>query len=137
MISAIVQKDYNEIMRYINEIEEDNQLWEHFRKQIGNNPYLKSYYGNKMLIGRRAGWYAVVRALKPKVVIETGVATGIGACVVSAALMKNTEEGCGGHYYGAEIDRSQCVLFKEPYTKFGTILWGDSLDSLKDLTMKL
>ena len=30
---------------------------------------------------------------KPKIVVETGVDKGLGACVLTAALMKNSEEG--------------------------------------------
>ena len=111
MVSCVTNCRYEEILRYIQEIDNDALLQNHFVSQIGDHPYLKRYYGRRMYYGRRAGWYAVVRALKPKVVVETGVAAGIGACVLTAALMKNAQEGQAGFYYGMEIDPQQGIFF--------------------------
>jgi hypothetical protein len=83
--------------------------------------------------GRRIGWYALVRIMKPKVVIETGVEKGIGAMVLCAALLRNSEEGARGRYYGTDIDRGAGKLFCEPYRSMGEILYGDSIESLASL----
>jgi hypothetical protein len=47
-------------------------------------------------IGRRLGWYAAARLLKPKVIVETGVDYGLGSCVMCAALLRNASEGHPG-----------------------------------------
>jgi len=83
--------------------------------------------------GRREGWYALVRALKPKVVVETGVHHGVGACVLTAALMKNAEEGYAGRYYGTDNDPNAGRLLTARYAEFGQVLYGDSIDSLSSL----
>jgi hypothetical protein len=83
--------------------------------------------------GRRIGWYALVRATKPKVVIETGVEKGMGAMVLCAALLRNLEEGAAGRYYGTDIDHGAGMLFCEPYRSMGEILYGDSIESLSSL----
>jgi hypothetical protein len=83
--------------------------------------------------GRRIGWYALVRATKPKLVIETGVEKGMGAMVLCAALLRNSEEGAPGRYYGTDIDRGAGLLFCEPYRSMGEILYGDSIESLSSL----
>jgi predicted O-methyltransferase YrrM len=40
-------------------------------------------------LGRRLGWYALVRALKPERVVETGTDKGLGSVVLASALLKN------------------------------------------------
>src|SRR6185369_8163033 len=82
---------------------------------------------------RRLGWYALVRAIKPKIVVETGVDQGLGACVLTAALMKNHQEGYAGYYYGTELNLTAGYLLHGAYKQFGTILYGDSLASLEHL----
>jgi hypothetical protein len=83
--------------------------------------------------GRRIGWYALIRAMKPKIVIETGVEKGMGAMVLCAALLRNAREGSEGRYYGTDIDRGAGMLLCEPYRSMGKILYGDSIESLSAL----
>ena len=62
-------------------------------------------------VGRRAGWYALVRALRPRCVVEVGVEHGLGAAVLARALSRNASEGAPGSYLG--IDRWEhagCLL---------------------------
>jgi predicted O-methyltransferase YrrM len=82
---------------------------------------------------RRIGWYALVRCLKPKVVVETGVDKGLGSVVLTAALLRNGLEGHPGRYYGTDINPKAGYLLKEPYAAAGKILIGDSIESLKKL----
>jgi methyltransferase family protein len=84
--------------------------------------------------GRRIGWYALVRATKAKVVIETGVEKGLGAMVLCAALLRNAREGAEGRYYGTDIDPGAGMLLCEPYRSMGQILYGDSIETLSKFT---
>jgi predicted O-methyltransferase YrrM len=83
--------------------------------------------------GRRLGWYAVARAIKPGTVVETGVERGHGAVILCAALMRNATEGHPGRYYGTDINPEAGYLLTEPYSAMGNILYGDSIESLKAL----
>ena len=74
-----------------------------------------------------------MRATKPKIVVETGVDKGLGACVLTAALMKNSEEGYTGYYYGTDINPKAGYLLSEPYSELGRVLYGDSIESLQKL----
>jgi len=85
--------------------------------------------------GRRLGWYAFVRILKPRVVVETGVDKGLGAVALCAALLRNEAEGTPGQYFGADINPRAGVLLSEPYTRVGKILYGDSIQSLQSIPM--
>ncbi len=81
--------------------------------------------------GRRIGWYAIARAIKPKVIVETGVDKGLGSCVLTSALIRNSKEGFQGKYYGTDINPKTGFLLTDEYKKFGEILFGDSIESLK------
>ena len=83
--------------------------------------------------GRRVGWYAFARILKPRVVVETGVDKGLGSVVLCAALMRNQAEGFPGQYFGTDINPDAGFLLAEPYNSVGRILYGDSIQSLQTI----
>ncbi len=53
--------------------------------------------------GRREAWYVVARLIKPRTVVETGVADGLGALVLLSALRRNDLDGHPGRYIGSDI----------------------------------
>ena len=121
------------ISRYIDEVLNDEQLRTHVRNVTERAPAaIRSEADAEARFARRVGWYAVVRATKPKVIIETGVDKGLGACVLCAALMANEREGFSGRYFGTDINPQAGWLLTGVYQKFGTMLYGDSLQSLKE-----
>lgn len=131
-ISFVSHKDIPEIKTYINEIRNDKRLEKHLL-ELRKNSSEKYKSDSEIRYGRRIGWYAIVRAVKPKVVIETGIDKGLGSCVIASALMKNSEEGFHGEYFGTDINPAAGYFFKAPYSNFGKILYGDSLKSLESL----
>lgn len=86
-----------------------------------------------MSYGRRLGWYALVRALKPRTVVETGVDKGLGSCVLAAGLLRNRAEGHPGRYLGTDINPQAGWMFQGAYREVGEILYGDSIESLQRL----
>ncbi len=133
-IATITQYDVRIIEKYINEIRKDSWLKDFISKNLKIANYQKD---TKVEFSRRIGWYAFARVMKPKIIIETGVHHGVGACVMTRALMKNSEEGFRGKYFGTDIDLNMGKLFQEPLINFGQILYGDSLDSLDKLNCKI
>lgn len=83
--------------------------------------------------GRRLGWYGIARALRPRVIVETGVDRGLGSVLLCAALQRNTAEGFAGRYYGTDNNPLAGVLLDEPWSRYGKILYGDSIESLGKL----
>ena len=49
-----------------------------------------------MPYGRRLGWYAIVRHLKPSLLVETGIHDGLGSSVLLRAIERNAAEGVDG-----------------------------------------
>lgn len=117
---------------YFNELKSDAGLREHVNRLTLNSP-LREHADLNQGYGKRLGWYAFVRATKPRVVVETGVDKGLGSCVLSAALIRNAQEGFPGRYYGTDINPQAGYLYAAPYNGVGTILYGDSIESLKNL----
>ena len=128
MISVVLKKDFEDLYSYVQELREDLYLRRHLIEAHKESNYPKD---TKIEYGRRIGWYVFVRALKPRLIIETGVHNGVGACILSAALIRNNSEGFIGRYIGTEIDKNMGQFLKGPYKEFGSIVYGDSIETLK------
>lgn len=127
-ISVVTEMQYECIVGYLDEIEGDAQLRRHLESALTSSTYGRDI---RVEYGRRIGWYALVRVLKPRVVVETGVDHGVGSCVIASALLRNAAEGHSGRYYGTEIRTEAGQLFTGRYKEVGEILYGDSIASLK------
>jgi len=134
LISSITNTSYDNIIGYFEELEGDSSLRKHLQQALKG-----AHYGNDINIqyGRRLGWYAFVRVIKPKIVVETGVDHGVGSCVLASALLRNIAEGHTGKYYGTEIRPEAGQLFCGEYASTGKILYDDSIASLKKLDEKI
>ncbi|MCO6430671.1 MAG: class I SAM-dependent methyltransferase [Deltaproteobacteria bacterium] len=131
---AVITGQASHKMRdYIDELCRDSELREHVLRQRSVLAQQHIPIDPHFDFGRRLGWYTLVRALKPKIVIETGVAQGLGSLVLTSALMRNAQEGHPGYYFGTELDRNAGFLFSGKYAEFGKIFYGDSIESLKKL----
>jgi len=136
MISNITGEHIEVVLKYFNEIENNLELLNHLKTKVAKSDE-SGKTDNNFKYGRRISWYAFVRILKPKIVIETGIDKGLGSCVLASALIKNKEEGFEGYYYGTDINPKAGYLFDDVYKKFGEILYGDSIESLKKFDKKI
>ena len=134
VISVVTGEKHEKIISYFKELEENEELKTHIKNSI-----IKSGYGKDIQVdyGRRIGWYAIIRICKPKVIVETGVHHGVGACVIINALIKNHEENFTGAYYGTDIDINSGKLISGKYNDFGKVIYGDSINSLKNFEKKI
>ena len=97
LIADVLNLEFRTVEAYIKEIEDDEELKRHIADMTANSD-LAFTADKEVRFGRRIGWYAFARALKPKVIVETGVDKGLGSCVLTAALKRNNEEGYEGKY---------------------------------------
>lgn len=136
LVSDVVNISFNTAMQYIQEVERDEALKNHIANATAESNW-RFIADTEARFGRRVGWYVFVRALKPQVVVETGVDKGLGACVLTSALKRNKLEGHEGKYYGTDIKAKAGYLLSGDYATFGSILYGDSIESLNQLDCKI
>lgn len=117
---------HDEVVSYLREVEEDSELADHFLKQV---PQTADRYFADLPIryGRRIGWYAILRILKPRIVVESGVDRGVGTCVLAAAMLRNAKEGYGGKVIGLDINPFAGSYVAGSYSSIVEIVHGDSL----------
>ena len=105
MVSVATGQPVNDITAYIAEPDQDEVLKAYIFRTVNKQPSARTgVIDTTPRWCRRLGWYAVVRALKPKLVIETGVDKGLGSVLLCAALARNAEEGHEGRYLGTDIN---------------------------------
>ena len=127
--SVITGESFAKTREYIREVEEDTDLKEHVVRSNTNSK--EKYVADlEARFGRRVGWYALIRACKPRLVVETGVDKGLGSVVIAAALRRNANEGHPGQLCGLDINPNAGYLLTPPYSKFGKVVFGDSLASI-------
>lgn len=136
LLSDVTEVSFDQIMSYIQELEEDKELRHHIHAAITRSN--QAHVADRVVrYGRRLGWYAITRATKPRVVVETGVDKGLGSCVLAAALKRNKEEGHEGYYLGTDINPEAGYLLSGVYNNYGRILYGDSIKSLSGLNVAI
>jgi len=135
-ISVVTRIDSKKIIEYINEARNNEQLKEHIIGATMKSPQ-KEYADLRVDFGRRLGWYAFARTLKPKIIVETGVDKGLGSVLLCSALLKNKEEGFDGLFYGTDINPEAGYLLSGKYAEAGKILYGDSIKTLSEFTEKI
>jgi hypothetical protein len=76
------------VLALMDELEDDQELRAALSARLAPRPnrYDEPRYA------KRCGYYAMVRLLQPRLVVETGTHDGLGASVVSRALQRNAEE---------------------------------------------
>lgn len=131
-LAVVFDADYQTIAGYLEEANNDGELKGHIVRETSRSA-LRHFADAEVRFARRLGWYAVVRIMKPKVVIETGVDKGLGAVLLCAALLRNKTEGFDGRYYGTDINPEAGYLLSGKYRDAGEILYGDSIESLSKL----
>lgn len=132
MLSVISGCPYDCALGYLREPSEDTDLQRHVMQHSSQKPF-RYYSDARCEFGRRIGWYAMARLMKPKVIVETGVDKGLGSALLCSALLRNGSEGCPGQYYGTDINPKAGYLLRPPYDSVGQILYGDSIESLRTL----
>lgn len=130
LLSNITGTPSDTVESYFNELQTDVALASHIEKCISKSED-RFLSDKKVCYGRRIGWYALARIIKPRVIVETGVDKGLGSCVLCSALLKNAAEGSPGEYFGTDINSAAGYLLAPPYSAVGKIIYGDSIQSLK------
>jgi predicted O-methyltransferase YrrM len=137
MISVVTARPPDEIARFIREPREDEAMAKHLSEAMSARRRRGARHSGTMPFGRRLGWYAIARATKPRIIVETGVERGHGAVLLCSALMRNAQEGFEGRYFGTDINPDAGWLLSGVYKQFGEILYGDSKESLAKFNQEI
>ncbi|MGE4062734.1 MAG: class I SAM-dependent methyltransferase [Rhodospirillaceae bacterium] len=138
MVSVVTGRPCGEIETYLGEPGSDAALEGHYASGIAALPPAQSALADPLpKWSRRLGWYAVVRAMKPRLVVETGVDKGLGALLLCAALRRNAAEGRAGRYIGTDKNPAAGYLLSGPYAEHGHVMIGDSIASLRTLAQPI
>ena len=135
-LESIFNIDYLKLKKYLNELLDDKDLISHIIYKTKNSNF-KSFADLEVKYGRRIGWYIIVRALKPRIVVETGVDKGLGSVILSSAIIRNIKENFEGKYFGTDINPGAGYLFSDKYAEVGEILYGDSIESLEKFNHRI
>jgi predicted O-methyltransferase YrrM len=119
----------HEALSYIEEAKSDDVLIQHILSYTKLGPD-RAYSDMRADLHKRLGWYAVVRILKPQLIVETGVDKGLGTVALAAAVLKNGK----GRVVGTDINPNAGALLSGQYRTVAEIMYGDSIKSLEKLT---
>jgi Methyltransferase domain len=127
-VAAVSGAPVAEVRGYLGELDADVELREHVRRLTAASAR-RGLADPAARFGRRAGWYALVRALRPQHVVETGTDKGLGSCVLAAALLRNGT----GRLTTIDINAAAGYLVSAPYDEVVDAVVGDSLAVLTEL----
>lgn len=128
-VAELSGKGVAEIRGYLDEIENDTALAEHIATATRSSPH-RWLADTRARYGRRIGWYALVRAVKPKNVVETGTDKGLGTLVIGAALMRNGT----GRLTSIDINPAAGYLLSGPYAEVAELIIADGVTTLAGLS---
>lgn len=129
-VSVITSLPYEKVAVYYEELSRDEELKRYVIDKTRQSEY-RYIKDNRCDFGSRMAYYCIIRAGKPKTVVENGVELGYTAVVLCAALLKNREEGFTGNYYGFDFDPEAGHLINdERFKDIAHIIEGESLYSL-------
>lgn len=134
-VAAVTGAEIGQVRAWMQELEKDEDLIGALTKRMSANPF-KSVHPSEPHWGRRAGWYALIRATEPEHVVETGTHLGLGSCIIAAALLRNGH----GRLTTIDVDADAGYLITEPWASVVDAKIGSSvaeLASLPDIDMFL
>ncbi|GIJ19902.1 O-methyltransferase [Micromonospora lutea] len=132
-VSVVCELPVKQVRGYLTEIESDEALREHISSAIAGAAR-RGLADKQVRYARRIGWYAIVRARRPKHIVETGVDKGLGSCVLAAALLRNAAEGHPGRVSSIDINPEAGYLARTaPWSEVIDLVIGDSVESITAL----
>lgn len=132
-VSVVCELPVKQVRGYLAEIESDDALRQHISSAIAGAAR-RGLADRQVRYARRIGWYAIVRARRPKHIVETGVDKGLGSCVLAAALLRNAAEGHPGRVSSIDINPEAGYLARTaPWSEVIDLVIGDSVESITAL----
>lgn len=125
-LADVLETDAATVRRYIDELAGDRELAGALGARLADRPDRN----RSMPFGRRLGWYAIVRARRPQLVVETGVHDGLGSTALLRALQRNRAEGFAGDLVSFDIRPGVGWLIPDWLRDHHRLVIGDSNTTL-------
>lgn len=116
----------DELAAYIDEAQSDPELTTELDRRVRWRWDTKRH----LPLGRRLGWYAVTRLLKPKTTVETGIHAGLGSLAILRALERNSEYGAPGELISFDMLEGTGWLVPTRLRPFWTPVYESTLSAL-------
>jgi hypothetical protein len=125
-----------QVQGYVGEFRAAGELTRDLAATVRRRPDMKRRVG----FGQRIAWYVIARALKPRLVVETGIKHGLGSLVLLVALERNSREGSPGRLISFDTDPgsgwvvpdtlrgSWAPVFASTFDAFEEQLAGEQID---------
>jgi predicted O-methyltransferase YrrM len=127
-VSAVSGAPVDAVRGYLAEIEADEDLRQHIEAGVKRSDR-RGLADPQARYGRRLGWYALTRVLRPQHIVETGTDKGLGACVFAAAVLRNGT----GTVTTMDFNPDSGYLVSGRYAEVTNRLLGDSVELLHSL----
>ena len=127
-IAGVADIDVDQVWAYFREVEDNQELRAYMRARLLES-HRDREFDETPYYGRRIGWYALIRATRPRVVVETGTEKGLGSLIIAEALRANEY----GHLHTVDIEESSGLLIGPEYGQFVSRVHSDSLRALADI----
>jgi len=127
-VSAVSGASISDSRRWVAECLNDRELQEYVR-EFTRRSDRAGLADLEVRVSRRAGWYALIRALRPSFVVETGTDKGLGSVVIQSALMRNGS----GSLLTVDINPESGYLLGGKYGEGVDAVVGDSIATLTGL----
>lgn len=129
-VSEVSQVPVSRVRAYFAELDADDRLRTHVERRSASAAR-RGLADGAARYGRRMGWYAMVRAREPRLVVETGVDKGLGTCVLASALLRNANEGRPGRLLSVDVNPDAGYLVaRSPWAGVVDLVTDDSLRAL-------
>jgi predicted O-methyltransferase YrrM len=127
-VSCVAGKPVADCHRWMSEIIEDEDLRAHLAERTRASSR-RGIADPAVRLGRRVGWYALIRALQPSLVVETGTDKGLGSITMAAALLRNGK----GRLTTIDINPESGYLVSGRYAEVVTLVRGDSISAIRQM----
>ena len=129
-VSEVSRVPVSRVRTYFAELDADDRLRTHIERRCASAAR-HGLADKAARYGRRIGWYAMVRARAPALVVEAGVDKGLGTCVMASALLRNADEGRPGRLLSIDVNPDAGYLVAgSPWSGVVDLVTEDSLHAL-------
>lgn len=124
--ARVTGRPVTEIAKYATEVRRDDELG----NAMGALMRPRGDRNNRPRFGRRIGWYLLLRAYKPKLVVETGTHDGLGTALLARGMQHNAADGFAGRFVSFDIEPSAGWVIPEFLRDAVELVKGDSAVTL-------